>query len=61
MDGKVFDAGPKSLANFESNMESKLFFGTSVRSFRNGSFANGTIELGKYSFTKALLWVVVTL
>jgi 3-phosphoglycerate kinase len=29
-------------------MESKRYFEWTIRGFRNGNFANGTIELGKY-------------
>jgi hypothetical protein len=29
-------------------MESKRYFEWTIRGFRNGKFANGNIELGKY-------------
>jgi phosphoglycerate kinase len=42
------DAGPKSLANFEI-MESKtILWNGPLGVFEMESFANGTIELGKY-------------
>jgi phosphoglycerate kinase len=42
------DAGPKSLANFEI-MESKNdTLEWTIRGFEMESFANGTVELGKY-------------